>query len=105
MNNLELRHLKRYCDEYGIDYQEIDDTLTYWENKQHLRTIARMLSQSLDEFELRRMEELQKQYMKEHLLSYYLLCQLDGQTRSRETGEIPSHYPRFSLETFIQQTR
>lgn len=101
MNNLELRHLKRYCDKYGIDYQEIDNSITYSENKQHLRSIARMISQSLDVFELRRMEELQTQYMKEHILSHYLLCQLNGETKSAEVGE--PHYPRFSLTRFIQQ--
>ena len=32
MNNLEKAHLKRICDKYGVDYYEIDSSLTYWES-------------------------------------------------------------------------
>lgn len=37
MRELEFIHLRKLCDKHGIDYQEIDDTLTYWENKDHLQ--------------------------------------------------------------------
>jgi len=103
MKALEFRHLKRLCDKYGLDYQELDNTLTYYENKKHLLELARMLSQSLDVFELARMESLQEQYMKEHFLSYYVLCQMAGETRSAEVGE-PYHH-RFSLEAYIQNAK
>ena len=104
MNALELWHLKRLCDEYGLDYQEIDDTLTYWENKRHLLSIKIDRMGPLSP-ELRTWESMEEQYMKEHMLSYYVMCLLDGATVSEEMGEIPPHYPRFSLETYIQQIR
>lgn len=107
MNNLELRHLKRLCDKYGIDYQEIDDTLTYYENRTHIRSIIKMLTQSLDVFELERMAELQEQYMKEHFIDYYITCQIVGETESDETGEVPEipETQRFSLKDFVEQKR
>jgi len=62
-----------------------------------------MLSQSLDVFELARMEELQKQYMAEHFLSFYVMCQLAGETKSTETGqEVGQNHPSFSLATYIR---
>lgn len=36
MNPLELHTLKRFCDENEIDHEEIDKTLTYYENKKLL---------------------------------------------------------------------
>jgi len=101
MNHLELRLLKCFCDEYGIDYYEVDNTLTYHENKKHLLSIARMLSQTLDTFEIERMTELQKQYMKEHFLSYYVACQLADETKSAEVGP-PLKKPSFSLKAYIE---
>jgi len=96
LNNLELATLKRYCDKYGLDYYEIDNTLTYWENKKHLRSLARMLSRSLDTFELARYKALQEQYMKEHILDYYVMCQLAGETKSAKVGK-PYVSSKFSL--------
>jgi len=104
MNTLELATLKRYCDKYGLDYYEIDNTLTFWENKKHLRSLVHMLSQSLDVSELARMDELRKQYVAEHFLSYYVMCQLAGETVSAEVGT-PSEEPSFSLQAFIQRGR
>jgi hypothetical protein len=102
MNNLELVHLKRYCDKYGLDYQEIDNSLTYYENRKHLRSLVQMLTRTLDVFEIERMAELQKQYMKEHFISYYLACQMAGETKSTEVGQLPKS-PEFSLKAFIEQ--
>jgi len=103
LNNLELATLKRYCDKYGLDYYEIDDTLTYWENKKHLRSLVRMIERSLDAFELARWESLQEQYMKEHFLQFYLLCQMAGETKSAKVGQPENPNPNsFSLETYIQ---
>jgi len=106
MRTIELWHLKKLCDKYGIDYQEIDDTLTYWENKRHLYSIVAYLVAPLDPPIIRRTwESIEEQYMKEHMLSYYIMCQIDGETTSEEMGESPPHYPRFSLETYIHQVR
>ena len=102
MNNLEFSTLKRYCDKYGLDYQEVDNKITYWENKKHLRELVKMLTRTLDVFELERMAELQKQYMKEHFISYYLACQMNGETKSTEVGQLPES-PEFSLKAFIEQ--
>jgi len=60
-----------------------------------------MISRTLDTFEIERMVELQKQYMKEHFLSYYVACSLAGETNSVEVGQ-PIDYPRFSLKTYIE---
>jgi len=103
VNALEFRHLKRLCDKYGLDYAEIDNEISYYENKKHLLELARMLSRSLNCFELARMESLQEQYMKEHFLSYYVLCQMAGETKSAEVGEPYQH--RFSLEAYIQNAK
>jgi len=51
--------LKRYRDKYGIDYYEIDNKLTFWENKKHLRKLVRMMEHSLGTWELVRWESLQ----------------------------------------------
>jgi len=98
LNNLELRTLKRMCDNYGIDYMEIDNTLTYYENKKHLLSLIRMLSQTLDVFEMERMAELQEQYMKDHFLCYYIMCRMAGETRSEDVGEVSSEPQMFSLK-------
>jgi len=61
-----------------------------------------MLTQTLDTFEIERMAELQKQYMKEHFLSYYVMCQISGETKSSEAGQPLS--TKFSLRTYIEAT-
>jgi len=98
MNNLEKRLLIRLCKKYDIDFQEIDNTLTYYENKKHLRSLIHMLSQTLDVFEMERMAELQKEYMKDHFLCYYITCQMAGETRSKDVGEVSSEPQMFSLK-------
>lgn len=97
MNSLELWRLKRHCDKYGIDYYEIDNTLTYAENKKHLLFLARNIA--YDVFELERYVELQHEFMENHFLEYYLLCQMDGETISKEVA--PSTEPHFSLQKWI----
>lgn len=108
MRPLELWHLKRFCDKHGIDYQEIDNTLTYWENKEHLKSFrlppklfdAGVLDDWADVLkeEQERMAELQEQYMKEHFLCYYITCRIAGETRSKDTGEVSSAPQMFSLK-------
>jgi len=98
LNNLELATLKRYCDKYGLDYQEIDSTLTFAENKKHLLFLA--LNIAYNVFELERYAELQREYMENHFLEYYLLCQMDGETISKETSSPPVE-THFSLQEWI----
>ena len=110
--------LKKFCDKYEIDYQEIDNSLTYWENKEHLQSIVWGPIPSYgpliaDQYEAKRVwkrrqeswEAQMEWYLKTHFLWYYISCIEAGWTISEETGETPLHYPRFSLETYIQQTR
>jgi hypothetical protein len=97
MTWLERRHLEKFCDKWGIDYQEIDSSLTYNEAKKHLQEIKRMLSRSLDVFELQRMEEQQTEYIEEHPLMYYRSHMVFGETKSSEVGEPDKTPQRFSL--------
>lgn len=103
MNNLEMRTLLLYCDKYGLDYQEIDDTLTYWENKKHLKSIVTMLRLTGDVFEIARIESLQEQYMTEHPLHYYLSCRIVGTTRPRDIGKPVDTPGLFSLKKHISK--
>ena len=98
-----MRHLLLYCDRFGIDYQEIDDTLTYWENKKHLLSLAKMLRLTGDTFELARMESLQEQYMKEHPLHYFLCCQMAGTTKSSNVGKPIDTPGLFSLRNHVSK--
>ena len=72
MKGLETYLLKKYCRKYGLDYQEVDSSLTYWENHQHLRSLVKMLCSSLDTFEIARMEDLQEEYVLNHPLEYFM---------------------------------
>ena len=102
MNYLELATLIRYCKKYDIDFQEIDDSLNFRENKEHLRELMQMIARTLDVFEIERMAEMQNQYMKEHFISYYLACQMAGETKSTKIGQ-PSSDHKFSLKLFTEQ--
>ena len=105
MNQLERYTLLRYCRKYGIDPQEIDSTLTYHENKQHLRSIFKMLNTSPDVFELARMEAQWDQYMEHNALTYYAACILYGETKSEEVGNPDDSPARFSLSEFAKTTQ
>jgi len=98
LNALERWMLKRFCDKYELDYQEIDNTLTYYENKQHLVSLVMgPLSPNVDPRVWRAQME---RYQKEHILEYYVSAAMDGETMSDEVGE--PYYPRFSLARYIQ---
>ena len=113
MTPLERRHLIKICDKYGIDYYEIDSAIDYYENKEHLMGIVRMLDGCLDAFELARMDEQQEQYIAEYPLEYYLSHRLAGQVgETAELGEANQHFSlkmmshiriRFSLLSLIKQ--
>jgi hypothetical protein len=82
--------------------------LTYAENKEYLKTLrlppALFDPRALDEWAdvLEEERALEIQYMREHMLTCYIMAQREGKTKSEEVGE--PYYPRFSLERFIQQT-
>ena len=100
---LELYHLKRLCDKWKIDYQEIDDTLTYWENKRHILSMVLRAVYPLDPTVQRTWKSLEEKYMAENFLTYYVCCIQDGMTTSEEVG--PPMKPRFSLAAYIQSTK
>ena len=64
---------------------------------------VKMLSRSLDCFELARVEALQEQYLKEHFLSYFIMCQLNKETTPAEVGKVQEPPLKFSLAEFIEQ--
>jgi len=76
LTNIELMHLKRLCDELGLDYANIDPNLTYSENRAELYRKAglspeRVFRKALDVFEEAKTWELRvdeefKKYLEEH---------------------------------------
>jgi len=57
MTTIEIKHLERFCQRHGIDPFEVDSSLTYWENKKHLKSlITRSDLESLAEQEVDRYE-------------------------------------------------
>ena len=118
MYPLELWLLKRLCDRYGLDYQELDSTLTYYENKEHLQSLVwgdRLRAfgpletdqsglttwrQNEDKW-----ESQMEWYVAHHILEEYIAYRDAGWTVSEEVGEPLRYYPRFSLGEFIQDGR
>lgn len=98
LNPLELRHLKRFCDKHGLDYAEIDDTLTYWENKEHLRSLTVRDADDLDWW--RAEMERYNDYSREHFLQYYIDAAQRGETESKDVG--PPIKSGFSLADYIK---
>lgn len=97
---LELHLLKRLCDKHGLDYQEIDNNITYWENKAHLLDFIWKRSGPLVAEYGRAEKSAEERYMKEHALSHYILCGMDGETNSDEVGGPMVEY-QFSLRDYI----
>ena len=104
MTPLERRHLEKICDKYGIDYYEIDSAINYYENKEHLMGIVRMLDGCLDAFELARMDEQQEKYMAENPLEYYASHRLADKVygETAELGEPDTGPQRFSLKAMAE---
>jgi len=107
---LHLWLLKKFCDKYDIDYEEIDDTLTYWENRGHLKSLAlgpmpdygslRADLGGLSDWEerLAEWESQMEWYLENHFLEYYLACIKAGWTVSEDVGEVSSEPQMFSLK-------
>jgi len=98
MNHLQMRLLKQLCDKHGLDYQLIDDTLTYWENK------AFLTSQVIDvrtEKNMDTWESDEEEYMKNCFLWHYLYCIREGKTQSRVIGKALQGRREFSLRAFV----
>jgi len=102
LNALELWHLKRFCDEHGLDYAEIDGTLTYWENKEHLKSL--IIDDEPDLNRWRAEMERYTDYRREHFLQYYIDATRRGETRSKDVGPI-STGSGFSLAAYIRRQK
>ena len=97
--------LKRFCDEHGLDPQEIDDTLTYWENKEHLKSLTPHCSDASDysKEDMLRWKAEEERYRAEHFLHYYIMATRAGETKSKDVGAVaPPAESGFSLAAYIQ---
>ena len=101
MNPLILWMLKKYCDEHELDPQEIDYTLTYAENMEHLKSLVYDYGPDMDRW----LPELDR-YLAEqrkNFLRYYIYATKMGETKSADVGPpIKSAGAGFSLATYIQ---
>ena len=98
MNNLELRHLKRFCEKHELDIQLIDSEISYAENKKYLSSLVpKSAEERLPEWRCE-----QDDYMKHHFLHFYVGCILDGETESEVVGP-PIRPPHFSLREWVKR--
>jgi hypothetical protein len=67
---IEIKHLRDACDKFGVDPQEIDNTLSYSENKKHIHEMAR--KRGITEQEFSGEKEAMKQWkgQKTHYFDY-----------------------------------
>ena len=72
LNPLQWRHLKQLCDKHGIDYQEIDSSLSYDENKQHLFDLAGVRSSDP--------RSQLAEYYNKNILKDYIMATIAGET-------------------------
>jgi len=103
---LQLWHLHRFCDKHELDYQLIDNTLTYGENKEYLLSFVLTKTEDLYWMVDKHKESQESawdQYLSEHFLTFYVTCMREGATKSEETGEPILTSKHFSLAKWIQQ--
>ena len=99
LNPLLLHRLKAFCDEHRLDHQEIDDSLTYWENMDHLQTLV--TDTDLDMRMVKAAELQFQQYYRDHILWYYINAVEMGETTSPDVG--PPVNAVFSLAAYAQR--
>jgi hypothetical protein len=99
MNNLQMRHLLKFCQKHELDPHLIDNVLTYSENKDYLKSIVPDFNPENRLDEWKSQEEC---YMKHHFLLFYISCINEGATKSEETGE-PIQSNHFSLAEWVKQ--
>jgi len=92
-----MRHLLNFCRKHELDTHLIDNTLTYSENKEYLKSLVPDFD---PESRMTEWEAAEEQYLAEHALSHYLACMLEGKTKSKDVGEVVSERP-FSLRSFV----
>jgi len=97
VNNLQMRHLLKFCRKHELDPHYIDKTLTYSENKKYLESLVPDFD---PESNMDQWKAAEEQYLAEYALSHYLACMLEGKTQSKDVGK-PISKPRFSLHALI----
>jgi len=97
INNLQIRHLLKFCRKHDLDPHLIDDTLTYSENREYLKSLVPDFDPESDMDYWKSAEE---QFLADHALTHYLACMLEGKTKSKDIGEVVSER-RFSLRNII----
>ena len=111
MTNIERRHLREFCRKHDLDSQEVDSTLTYGENREYLESLARTperaQEKALDAYEAERelAQQFIAEFIAEHPLTYYLACQMYGETTSAEVGEPVTKLKPFSLAEFAGRNK
>lgn len=122
MNALELWMLKRFCNQFRLDHQEIDEKLTYSEAKQHLislvpnfygvDTLAETgrwhpaVTKAAKRERMHQWESEQERYLQEYyrknILHFYVTYIQEGATKPKETGTASDIFKwRFSLKSWI----
>jgi hypothetical protein len=96
LNALELRHLKRFCTANGLDFAEIDSSITYSENKKHLRSLVPKRLEDLGGEGESQLED----YLDNHFLSHYLSLIADG-SANVEHVPVPQEPKAFSLRAWV----
>jgi len=96
LTKLQLWQLKQFCKKYSLDYQEIDNTLTFSENKKHLGSLVpkRLEDRSAEA------KAQEAEYMTEHFLSHYIICCIEKKNISKNVGEPIITAGEFSLKSF-----
>ena len=95
MNPLILWRLKKYCTEHQLDQEEIDYTLSYEENMEHLRELARDFGPDMDRWLPELDAYLEDQ--RKNFLHYYMLAAKRGETIPVNMGP-PVKSTKFSFE-------
>jgi len=64
LTHVERMHLLAACKQFGIDPQEVDNKIDYYENKKHVQTLAKMKGYS--EQEISSMEQEQREWASQY---------------------------------------
>ncbi|MBA7695864.1 hypothetical protein ES703_104504 [subsurface metagenome] len=92
--------LKRFCDEHELDYQEIDDTLTYGENMEHLKPLVGDYGPDMDRWSAEFDRFLEEERI--NFLKRYIYATKIGETKTSDVGPPIEPTGGFSLAAYIQ---
>jgi hypothetical protein len=92
---MERKHLMAFCVKHELDFQLIDDALTYYENKKYLTSLV---ESDVDNEKV--CAGMEQDYFNHHRIEHYLSCMINHETDSVETGD-PVMLPTYSLKALI----